>query len=66
MYHCVVHRRRRMLNFGDDLQHNDSVLLLMAAYKLFSILAILYNIRAVPGHLAILGDFLLKKVNQID
>lgn len=40
MYHCVVHRRRRMLNIGDNKQHNDSVLLLMAAYKLCSILTI--------------------------
>lgn len=40
MYHCVVHRKGRMLNIGDNKQHYDSVLLLMAAYKLFSILTI--------------------------
>lgn len=64
MYHCVVHRRRWMLNIGDDKQHNDNVL--PAANKLFSILTILYNLRAVPGLFAILRDFLLEKVNQID
>lgn len=64
MYHCVVHRRRRMLNIGDDYQHNDNVLL--AAYKLFSILTILYNLWAVPGHLAILGDFFTQKENKKD
>lgn len=60
MHHCVVHRRRQMLNIGDDKQHNDSILLLMTAYKLFTILTILYNLRAVVGHLTIPGDFNLK------
>lgn len=47
MYHCVVHRRRRVLNIEDDKQHNDSVLLLMAAYKLFSILTIYRQFLAI-------------------
>lgn len=37
-----------------------AILLLMAAYKLYSILTILYNLRAVAGHLQHWGIFTQK------